>query len=166
MFDHLRRAERATRRTCRVLMDLAGPKLRTGPLEPGPAVIKFKPIRDALRWRVSRRESVAVSRGKRRVSLRRLRTPALEFSGKFLKRAPCWATICRSWMRAIPGAPWTSWRSAPMAAGRSRCARAMSSAVFVSRPDGPRGVHRPKPRLGPCHRPRLPSRCSRATCSS
>ena len=41
MFDHLRRAERATHRTCRVLMDLAGPKLRTGPLEPGPAVIKF-----------------------------------------------------------------------------------------------------------------------------
>ena len=32
-----------TRRKCRVLMDLAGPKLRTGPLEPGPAVVKIKP---------------------------------------------------------------------------------------------------------------------------
>ncbi|HYN06109.1 MAG TPA: pyruvate kinase [Vicinamibacterales bacterium] len=46
--EHLPRAEQATRRRCRVLMDLAGPKLRTGPLEPGPAVIKFKPTRDAF----------------------------------------------------------------------------------------------------------------------
>lgn len=29
----------------RVAMDLAGPKLRTGPLEPGPEVIKVKPVR-------------------------------------------------------------------------------------------------------------------------
>ncbi|UPW07531.1 pyruvate kinase [Gordonia terrae] len=29
----------------RVAMDLAGPKLRTGPLEPGPKVIKAKPVR-------------------------------------------------------------------------------------------------------------------------
>lgn len=48
MVDHLRQAEKATQRRCRVLMDLAGPKLRTGPLEPGPAVIKIKPVRDAF----------------------------------------------------------------------------------------------------------------------
>ena len=48
MIDHLRRAEEATRRSCRVLMDLAGPKLRTGPLEPGPAVVKIRPTRDAF----------------------------------------------------------------------------------------------------------------------
>jgi pyruvate kinase len=47
MLEHLRRAERATHRSCRVLMDLAGPKLRTGPLEPGPPVVKCKPTRDA-----------------------------------------------------------------------------------------------------------------------
>ncbi|SDU43549.1 pyruvate kinase [Gordonia westfalica] len=29
----------------RVAMDLAGPKLRTGPLEPGPKVVKVKPVR-------------------------------------------------------------------------------------------------------------------------
>ncbi len=28
-------------------MDLAGPKLRTGPIEPGPTVLKVKPRRDA-----------------------------------------------------------------------------------------------------------------------
>ena len=34
MLDHLRRAEQATGRKCHVLMDLAGPKIRTGPVEP------------------------------------------------------------------------------------------------------------------------------------
>lgn len=48
MLDHVRRAEQATGRTCRILMDLAGPKIRTGPVEPGPAVAKVKPTRDAL----------------------------------------------------------------------------------------------------------------------
>ncbi|MBS1911156.1 MAG: pyruvate kinase [Bacteroidetes bacterium] len=47
MIEHLRRAEKALGRTCRVVMDLAGPKLRTGPLEPGPEVIRIRPHRDA-----------------------------------------------------------------------------------------------------------------------
>jgi len=46
--ENLRRAERSLGRTCKVAMDLAGPKLRTGPLEPGPAVAKVRPRRDAL----------------------------------------------------------------------------------------------------------------------
>jgi len=45
MIEHLRRAEQALGRSCRVVMDLAGPKLRTGPLEPGPAVIRLRPRR-------------------------------------------------------------------------------------------------------------------------
>jgi pyruvate kinase len=48
MIQHLRRAEQALGRSCRILMDLAGPKLRTGPMEPGPAVVKFRPRRDQL----------------------------------------------------------------------------------------------------------------------
>jgi pyruvate kinase len=48
MLEHLRRAERRQGRSCRVLMDLAGPKVRTGPVEPGPAVVKFGPRRDPL----------------------------------------------------------------------------------------------------------------------
>ena len=48
MLANLRRAEELTGRSVRVLMDLAGPKLRTGPLEPGPRVLKLKPQRDAL----------------------------------------------------------------------------------------------------------------------
>ncbi len=46
MIEHLRRAEQAVGRSCRVVMDLAGPKLRTGPLEPGPEVVRFRPERD------------------------------------------------------------------------------------------------------------------------
>ncbi|MBW8328941.1 MAG: pyruvate kinase [Thiobacillus sp.] len=46
MIGHLRQAERALGRSCRVVMDLAGPKLRTGPLQPGPAVVRIRPTRD------------------------------------------------------------------------------------------------------------------------
>lgn len=48
MIQHLRRAEKSLGRSCRVVMDLSGPKLRTGPLEPGPVVIKIRPRRDVL----------------------------------------------------------------------------------------------------------------------
>jgi pyruvate kinase len=48
MVDHLKRANRELQRTCRVSMDIAGPKLRTGPLEAGPPVVKIRPRRDAL----------------------------------------------------------------------------------------------------------------------
>jgi len=48
MIEHLRRAEAATNRSCKVVMDLAGPKLRTGPLEPGPPVVKIRPRRDGF----------------------------------------------------------------------------------------------------------------------
>jgi len=46
MIRNLRRAEKETGNACKVAMDLAGPKLRTGPIEPGPAVLKFRPRRD------------------------------------------------------------------------------------------------------------------------
>src|SRR5262249_23663125 len=48
MIDHLRRAETELARKCPVLMAVAGPKLRTGALEPGPRVLKWRPRRDAF----------------------------------------------------------------------------------------------------------------------
>jgi pyruvate kinase len=48
MIDHLRRARRESGRRCRVLMDLGGPKLRTGPVEPDAPVLKWRPRRDHL----------------------------------------------------------------------------------------------------------------------
>jgi len=46
MIEHLRRASATLGRPCRVAMDLGGPKLRTGPLAPGAAVLKIRPQRD------------------------------------------------------------------------------------------------------------------------
>ena len=46
MICNLRKAREETGRNCRILMDVAGPKLRTGPIEPGPAVVKCRPKRD------------------------------------------------------------------------------------------------------------------------
>ena len=48
MVDHLRRAEREVGRPCRVLMDLPGPRVRTGPLPPGPEVAAIAPRVDAM----------------------------------------------------------------------------------------------------------------------
>lgn len=47
MINNLRRAERELGRSCRVAMDLSGPKIRTGPIEPGPQVLRWRPQRDA-----------------------------------------------------------------------------------------------------------------------
>jgi pyruvate kinase len=45
---HLRRAEQAVGRRCKVMMDLAGPKLRTGTVTPGAGVVRYRPQRDPL----------------------------------------------------------------------------------------------------------------------
>jgi pyruvate kinase len=46
MASHVRRAAAASGRPVQVLMDLAGPKIRTGPIAAGPSVLKIKPGRD------------------------------------------------------------------------------------------------------------------------
>jgi len=46
MIQNLQRARQEAGRNCRLLMDIAGPKLRTGAIEPGPAVVKCRPQRD------------------------------------------------------------------------------------------------------------------------
>ena len=48
MAERVRRIAAANARPVKVLMDLAGPKLRTGPIAAGPAVVKLKPARDAF----------------------------------------------------------------------------------------------------------------------
>jgi pyruvate kinase len=48
MAHHVRDAAACAGTTCLVAMDLAGPKLRTGPLEPGPRVMRLRPQRNAL----------------------------------------------------------------------------------------------------------------------
>lgn len=48
MAANVRRAARGLRRPVKILMDLGGPKLRTGSIAPGPAVLKLRPLRDEL----------------------------------------------------------------------------------------------------------------------
>jgi len=48
MIENLRKAERELGRKCKVLMDIGGPRLRTGKLERGPQVMRLKPGRDAF----------------------------------------------------------------------------------------------------------------------
>ena len=48
MLHHLRRAADDTGRSCRAVMDLAGPKLRTSAVEPGPHVLRWRPKRDVF----------------------------------------------------------------------------------------------------------------------
>ena len=48
MADNLRRAERIVGRRCRIQADLAGPKLRTGTIEPAGRVLRVRPRLDAL----------------------------------------------------------------------------------------------------------------------
>jgi pyruvate kinase len=48
MAAQVRAAAQAAGRPVRVMMDLAGPKIRTGGIEPGPAVLRLRPVRDEL----------------------------------------------------------------------------------------------------------------------
>jgi pyruvate kinase len=48
MVRTIRAASAAMNRPCRIIVDLPGPKLRTGPIAPGPRVLKIKPTRDAF----------------------------------------------------------------------------------------------------------------------
>ena len=47
MIRNLRAAEKALGWSCRIWMDLAGPKLRTGRIDTGPGVVKIRPKRNA-----------------------------------------------------------------------------------------------------------------------
>jgi pyruvate kinase len=48
MAELVRRAAKDAQRDVKILMDLGGPKVRTGAMEPGPSVLKLRPQRDVL----------------------------------------------------------------------------------------------------------------------
>jgi pyruvate kinase len=48
MVDHLRTAQARHGSICKVAFDLAGPKLRTGSIAPGPEVVRCRPVRDTV----------------------------------------------------------------------------------------------------------------------
>ncbi len=47
MIRNVRNASESLGKPCRIMMDLGGPKFRTGPLQPGPKVLRLRPRRDA-----------------------------------------------------------------------------------------------------------------------
>jgi pyruvate kinase len=49
MIANLRQAQEELGKPCNLLMDIAGPKLRVGPIEAGPRVMKIRPQRDIFR---------------------------------------------------------------------------------------------------------------------
>ena len=48
MIENVRRAETEVGRTCRICMDIAGPKLRTGPIVEGPRAVTIRPERSPI----------------------------------------------------------------------------------------------------------------------
>ena len=48
MIAQISRAKETLKKNCRIMMDLSGPKLRTGPMKPGPPVIHIRPQRDQV----------------------------------------------------------------------------------------------------------------------
>ena len=48
MIDNVREVSKKNHKQCKIMMDLGGPKLRTGNMKPGPEVIHIKPKRDKL----------------------------------------------------------------------------------------------------------------------
>lgn len=47
MINQLQMAVKTLKTPCQIVMDLPGPKLRTGPMQPGDAVLHVRPVRDA-----------------------------------------------------------------------------------------------------------------------
>ncbi|MEM9987820.1 MAG: pyruvate kinase, partial [Bacteroidota bacterium] len=48
IIDHIKKASKSLGREIKITMDLAGPKIRTGAIQPGPKVRKFTPERDEV----------------------------------------------------------------------------------------------------------------------
>jgi pyruvate kinase len=48
MIKNARRAMKTTGKTCKISMDLSGPKIRTGSIMPGPKVLRLRPEKDSL----------------------------------------------------------------------------------------------------------------------
>ncbi len=86
MISNVRQAEAETKISCRIMMDLAGPKLRTGKIEPGPPVLHLNPRRD-MEGRVAREAPVILdSSGAPGKSSRRAAIASLSVAHKWLKR--------------------------------------------------------------------------------
>ena len=83
LIKQLQEACQQTGKRCLVSFDLAGPKLRTGPIESGPAVMKLRPRRDA----VGRVTEPARTWLTRREQCEEFSDPAIPVDGNLIDRA-------------------------------------------------------------------------------
>jgi pyruvate kinase len=60
MLAHIERARRTTGHSCKTFMDVCGPKIRTGPLAPGPKVLRIHPTKD-VRGRIAGPQVVSLA---------------------------------------------------------------------------------------------------------
>lgn len=86
MIENLRSVERETGGRRPVAMDLAGPKLRTGPIVPGPEVLKISPKRDELGFVVRPAVVWLCPEGRERASLPSGASAALPVPADWLDR--------------------------------------------------------------------------------
>lgn len=61
MIENIRRAKKEAGRSCRILMDLAGPKIRTGDLQPSRGVLRIRPKRNSQGRMIAPRRVAFVS---------------------------------------------------------------------------------------------------------
>ncbi len=61
MIENIHRAKKETGRSCRILMDLAGPKIRTGDLQPSRGVLRIRPKRNSQGRMISPRRVAFVT---------------------------------------------------------------------------------------------------------
>ncbi|MCC6711792.1 MAG: pyruvate kinase [Candidatus Dadabacteria bacterium] len=93
MIGNLGRAREETGKTCKIIMDLPGPKLRTGPLRPGPCVLKYRPVRDAY-GRVTKPAKILLrAEGAPETEDRGAFAAVLTVSGEWLKKIHLGGTV-------------------------------------------------------------------------
>lgn len=86
IIGNVRRAEKELGRSCRIMMDLAGPKLRTGAVELGARIVSFQPERDERRWPISPAQ-VLLHRGGTATPHREQADAVLPITGDLVVRA-------------------------------------------------------------------------------
>ncbi|HXP82853.1 MAG TPA: pyruvate kinase [Verrucomicrobiae bacterium] len=92
MIQNLQRARQETGRECRILMDIPGPKLRTGPIEPGAAVVKCRPERDDF-GRIAAPARVWLTSNENPEPAPAIAAATLPLPSSFLKRLRAGATL-------------------------------------------------------------------------
>ena len=85
MISHIKKGEEELGLKCKVVMDLAGPKIRTGEMEPGPKIYKVKPDKD-LKGKISKPVRIIFYKEKStKPDSNEIKIPVNDFNAELLK---------------------------------------------------------------------------------